>query len=273
MTKPNHRKTAPAEPLALHGRKYGGSGAPDARPLLILHGLFGSAANWRSVAGRFAAGREVFCLDLRNHGRSPWHDAMDYAALAADVARFIADHQLHRPALLGHSMGGKTAMMLAQDQRIAPAKLIVVDIAPQAYDPGGHLALIDAMSALDLAADDRRQIDATLAHRIPDPATRQFLAQNLVTDADAGGYRWRLNLAAIRRNMEALAGYENHRVATLDALFIAGADSDYLTPAAHPAIHARFPNARIETIENAGHWLHAQQPERLVGLCEAFLGR
>lgn len=263
------KKTNTGEPLALHFRRYGD---PATRKLLILHGLFGCGANWRTVAARLASSCEVFCLDLRNHGRSPWHNDMEYAAMAGDVARFIADHQLHGAALLGHSMGGKTAMMLAQNAQKhtgALAKLIVVDIAPRAYCPDHHLELMDAMASLDLAATDRRQMDAALATRIPDAATRQFLAQNLTAHAD--GYRWRLNLAAIRRNMDALAGYENARVATLDTLFIAGADSDYLRPATHREVHARFPNARIETLENAGHWLHAQQPERFVTLCRAFL--
>ncbi len=284
------------EGLALSFRAYGGSGGsgnsgdtnPPAPKLLILHGLFGSGANWRTIATRLSATHEVFCLDLRNHGRSPWHDDMEYAALAADVARFIADHQLNNVTLLGHSMGGKTAMTLAQNCPDLLSKLIVVDIAPLPYPRDRHLALIDALLAADLTTD-RRQIQTTLATQIPDPATRQFLIQNLTKDkvgsdsdssssagSDFGSdsrYRWRLNLPAIRRNLPALAGYENDRTATLDTLFIAGANSNYLPPTAHPPIQTRFPNARIKTLPNAGHWLHAQQPDRLVDLCNEFLGR
>ena len=297
------------EPLALSFRAYGGSGGSghsgnsgDANPLapklLILHGLFGSGANWRTIATRLSATHEVFCLDLRNHGRSPWHDDMEYATLAADVARFIADHQLNDVTLLGHSMGGKTAMTLAQNCPDMLSKLIVVDIAPLPYPRDRHLALIDALLAADLTTD-RRQIQTTLAKQIPDPATRQFLIQNLTKDkvgfgSDSGSssssgsdsdssadsdfgsdsrYHWRLNLPAIRRNLPALAGYENDRTTTLDTLFIAGADSNYLPPTAHPAIHTRFPNAHIKTLPNAGHWLHAQQPDQLVDLCNEFLGR
>ena len=256
--------------IALHFHQYGDPAGKDASPLLILHGLFGSVANWRSIAKQLSASRAVFCLDLRNHGRSPWHDEMDYSAMAADVAHFIANRQLHRPALLGHSMGGKIAMMLAQNRPHELSKLIVVDIAPCSYDPKRHVALIEAMRALDLTATDRRQIDAALARQIPDSSTRQFLAQNLTRERDAG-YRWRLNLASIRRNIEGLSGYENAQVAMLDALFIVGADSDYVPLAAHGAVVARFPNARIATMENAGHWLHAQHPARLVSLCRAFL--
>ncbi len=270
-----NQKPNPGESLALHFRKYGDSGDP---AVLILHGLFGSNANWRTIAGHLSAFCEVFCLDLRNHGRSPWHDQMDYSVMAADVARFIADHGLHRPTLLGHSMGGKAAMMLAQNHDVELAKLIVVDIAPLAYRPARHLELMDAMAALDLvalnlASADRRQIDAALAKQITDSATRQFLAQNLIkaSTKDGGGYRWRLNLAAIRRNLGVLAGYDNRRVAAIETLFIAGADSDYLPPTGHHEVYARFPNARIEIIKNAGHWLHAQHPERLASLCEVFL--
>ena len=296
------------EGLALSFRAYGGSGGsgnsgdtnPPAPKLLILHGLFGSGANWRTIATRLSATHQVFCLDLRNHGRSPWHDDMEYAALAADVARFIADHQLNDVTLLGHSMGGKTAMTLAQNHPGLLSKLIVVDIAPLPYPRDRHLDLIDALLAADLTTD-RRQIQTTLAKQIPDPATRQFLIQNLTkdtvgsgSDSDSGSssssgsgsdsgsssdfgsdshYRWRLNLPAIRRNLPALAGYENDQTATLDTLFIAGADSNYLPPTAHPPIQTRFPNARIKTLPNAGHWLHAQQPDRLVDLCNEFLCR
>ena len=283
------------ESLALSFRAYGGSGGSGNSPtpnLLILHGLFGSGANWRTIATRLSATHKVFCLDLRNHGRSPWHDDMEYAALAADVARFIADHQLNDVTLLGHSMGGKTAMTLAQNRPGLLSKLIVVDIAPLPYPRDRHLALIDALLAADLTTD-RRQIQTTLSTQIPDPATRQFLIQNLTKDATGSGsgfdsgsnssagsdfgsdsrYRWRLNLPAIRRNLPALAGYENDRPTTLDTLFIAGANSNYLPPTAHPPIQTRFPNAQIKTLPNAGHWLHAQQPDRLVDLCNEFLCR
>lgn len=273
-------------PVALYGRKYGGSSNvrnannPDTAQrlsqLVILHGLFGSSANWRSIAARLSPRREVFCLDLRNHGQSPWQDDMKYAAMGADVARFITDHRLHRPSLLGHSMGGKIAMTLAQNQSIELAKLIVVDIAPIAYSPDHHRELIDAMARVDLAtAIDRRQIDAALAASIPDLAVRQFLAQNLIPAVHGhDGYRWRINLPAIAENIATLAGYPNEQVATGPTLFVAGADSDYIQldeAGGHAAIHRSFPAASIATIQNAGHWLHAEQPDQLVALCEAFL--
>lgn len=253
--------------VPLRFRKYGDAANPK---LIILHGLFGSGVNWRTVATQLSASHEVFCPDLRNHGRSPWHDEMNYRALGGDVSRFIADHRLQGAALLGHSMGGKTAMTLAQARSTALAKLVIIDIAPAPYPAAGHLGLIDAMRAVNLdAAAGRRQLDAALATRIPDPAVRRFLAQNLVKEGNR--YHWRINLEALRRNLDALAGYADERQSPVDALFIAGAQSDYLRPDGHAGIFKRFPNARIETIENAGHWLHAEQPGRLVALCRAFL--
>ena len=271
--------------VRLHFRKYGDPASPK---LVILHGLFGSGANWRSVAKQLSTSHEVFCPDLRNHGRSAWRDDMEYPLMAGDVARFIADQQLRETALLGHSMGGKTAMTLAREPSINLAKLIIVDIAPVPYAHAGHLQLLDAMGAIDLeTATGREQIDAALSSGVPDPATRQFLLQNLIRQQNR--YHWRINLEAIRRNMEALAGYDAgdesggagsvvdapsavDSPSVVNALFIAGANSDYIRPASHTEIHRRFPNARIETIENAGHWLHAERPARLVALCRAFLG-
>ncbi len=275
----------PPSPVRLHFQKYGAAATPN-RTVIILHGLFGSGVNWRTIAQQLSNAYQVFCVDLRNHGQSPWHDDMRYPAMAADVARFIADHQLHGAALLGHSLGGKVAMWLAQQAsepgargelaEIDLAKLIVVDIAPQAYHPTCHLQLLAAMRAVDFATlTSRRQIDAALASEsefasgIADPATRQFLNQNLTKGAH--GYRWKINLAAIWRNMEALSGYANRQVSDLNALFIAGANSDYLSAASRAQIVRYFPNASLTTIADAGHWLHVQQPSRLVALCNSFL--
>ena len=267
-----------SDALALHFRRYagggdsddGGHGNGDSPALLILHGLFGSGGNWRSIAARLSATREVYCLDLRNHGRSPWHARMGYDAMARDVARFITERRLRAPAVLGHSMGGKTALTLAQNHPDLLGKLIVLDIAPLPYPRARHLALIDAMLAADLTAS-RQQIESALVRQIPDPATRQFLTQNLTQSAAGNAYRWRLNLPAIRHNLPALAGYDNSRPANHPTLFIAAAHSDYLPATAHPAIHAKFPNAQIQTIPNAGHWVHTEQPARLVEMVEGFI--
>ncbi|MGI9310190.1 MAG: alpha/beta fold hydrolase, partial [bacterium] len=188
--------------------------------------------------------------------------------------------------VLGHSLGGKTAMMLAQGfgggARAAVRKLIVVDIAPIAYPAARHLRLIDAMRAVDLAAiADRAQLHRALAARIPDAPTRDFLAQNLRKTPN--GYRWQLNLTAIRRNLTALSDYDNARASETETLFIAGANSNYIAfepatatrdarPHRRDDLFGRFPNARIEVVAGAGHWVHAERPGELVELCEGFLG-
>ena len=252
--------------VRLHSQIFGDSANPK---LLILHGLFGSSANWRSVARRLSSSHKVFCLDLRNHGQSPWHDDMSYPAMARDVVQFMLDNHLQGSAVIGHSMGGKTAMMLAQEQNIELAKLLVVDIAPVTYRYT-HLDMIDAMQAIDFTTvTSRKQIDDLLSVRIPDPATRQFLTQNLKKDGDY--YSWRINLDAIRQNMYSLISYENDLTSPVDALFVAGSNSNYIGHEYHSEVFKRFPGARIETIENSGHWLHAEQPARFIALCNSFL--
>jgi len=252
--------------VQLHAQKYGKSANPK---LIILHGLFGSSANWRTIARQLSSSHEVFCLDLRNHGQSPWHDDMSYPAMARDVVRFMLDHQLRGCNMIGHSMGGKTAMMLAQDQIVELAKLVIVDIAPVTYRYT-HIDMVDAMQEIDLSTvTGRSQIDTLLSVRIPDPGTRQFLTQNVKRDGEY--YSWRINLEAIRQGLDSLVSYENDPISTVDTLFVAGENSDYIRPEHYSDIFKRFPKARIETIENAGHWLHAEQPGRFISVCKTFL--
>jgi len=263
--------------VALHGVGYGAGGS--GRPLVILHGLFGSAQNWRTMAQKLAAPnltaeRPVFTLDLRNHGRSPWADAMDYPAMAADVAAWITAHGLERPVLLGHSMGGKTAMTLALREPERLGGLIVVDIAPVAYRHDHH-GYVQALRALDLNTLERRaEADPALAPAIPDAATRQFLLQNLVSHE--GRLVWRLNLAAIAQAMDALTGFPPE-LEDLSwhgpTLFIAGDRSDYLEPAAWDEIEPRFPAARLTLIPGAGHRVHADQPGFFFSAVVDFLAR
>ena len=186
--------------LRLAAVEYGSGPA-----LAILHGLFGAGRNWATVAQRLAAHHRVIALDLRNHGASPWAEAMDYAALAGDVGATLRALGYRRFALIGHSMGGKAAMMMALAHGEEVERLVVVDIAPVAYPPR-HLAYARAMRALDLGRVARRsEADALLAAAVPDMAERAFLLQNLVFgDAHPS---WRLNLAAIEREMPVLAGF------------------------------------------------------------------
>ena len=244
----------------------------DGPPLIVLHGLFGSGTNWRSIARALAHCRTVHLLDARNHGASPHTWQMDYAALAGDVIAWMDRAGLARADVIGHSMGGKTAMRLALDTPERVSQLIVVDIAP---GPSGsdHLPLIDAMLAMPVHVfTSRAQADAALAQVLDTPALRAFLLQNLV--AHDNGLRWRINLRAIRDSMPALLGFdvEPGRRYTGPAVFVRGEASDYLRDEHTSAIHALFPAARIETIAGAGHWVHAEQPQRFLALISQHLG-
>jgi esterase len=256
-------------PLRLAAVEYG-AGAN--LPVAILHGLFGSARNWATIAQHLATRRRVVALDLRNHGNSPRADTMSYGEMAEDVVETLPSIGISRFALLGHSMGGKAAMVAALSPGALIDRLIIVDIAPVAYAPQ-HVDYVRAMRALDLSKISRRgAADAALAPAIPDPAERAFLLQNLVFED--GRARWRLNLAAIERAMPVLVGFPSlppDIVYRGPALFVAGERSDYLLPAHGPAIRQRFPNARIERIADAGHWLHAEQPQAFLDLVEGFL--
>jgi esterase len=245
------------------------TGAP---PLAILHGLFGSGRNWASIAQRLAAHRHVICFDLRNHAASAWAGGMQYGEMAEDVLAMLNERGYRRSALLGHSMGGKAAMMAALRDPDMIERLVVIDIAPVFYSPH-HLILVRAMRGLDLAGIKRRaEADQLLAPAIPDPGERGFLLQNLMFED--GQARWRLNLEAIEREMSVLVGFPavpDNAVYRGPALFIAGARSDYLLPDHEPAIRRLFPEARIERIEDAGHWVHADRPAALLQILEPFL--
>ena len=245
-------------------------------PLAILHGLFGSGRNWTSIAKRLGAHHRVhhrvIAFDLRNHGASPWAETMAYAEMAEDVCASLAALGYRRFALLGHSMGGKVAMLAALRDFDAVERLVVADIAPVAYQPR-HLRLVAALRALDLAAVRRRaDAGALLAKAVPDPVERAFLLQNLVLES--GAARWRINLAAIEREMPVLIGFPPIPPGTTYAgpsLFIGGGHSDYLRPDHEPEIRHLFPRARIARIPEAGHWLHAETPQAFLDLVEPFL--
>jgi esterase len=245
----------------------------DGPPLAILHGLYGSGRNWAGAAKHLSARWRTLAMDLRNHGASPWADAMDYPVMAADVWETLAAEGADgAPVILGHSMGGKTAMAAALARPGDTRALVVVDIAPVALDHS-NAAYLDAMRAVDLAAISRRaEADAALAAAVPEAGLRAFLLQNLVFED--GAARWRLNMDAIEASMGALTAFPFEAgAARFDgpALFIGGSLSDYLRREHHDAIRAFFPAARIETIEGAGHWVHAEAPAAFMAVLEDFL--
>lgn len=240
-------------------------------PLVILHGLFGSKRNWSSIAKRLGARHRVLAVDLRNHGESPWDDLHDYPALAADVADFIV-RDIGRPvAVLGHSMGGKAAMMLALTRPELVERLIVVDIAP-ARSSTSLASALHALQAVPLAAYGRRtEVEAALAESIPDPAVRGFLVLNLA--AGPRGLEWTVNLDAIELHFDAIVGFPDVPPGQRyegPTLFIAGGKSDYVRPEHEAEIRRLFPAAMIEVIDEAGHWVHADAPGRFVDLVSRF---
>ena len=241
-------------------------------PVVILHGLLGSARNWTGIAKELGATHRVFALDLRNHGRSPWAETMSFDDMADDVAAFIARRGLEHAALIGHSLGGKVAMRLALRRPERVERLLVVDVAPVAY---GHsfASFIEAMQAVDLSSVARRaDAEAQLEGAISDAAIRGFLLQNLVrTDA---GFVWRVNLEALAANMADLLGFpapDPDAAYRGPTLFIAGARSCYVKPEHRPLIARLFPAAEHAVIEGAGHWVHAERPTAFLQQAERFL--
>jgi esterase len=229
--------------------------------VVILHGLFGSGRNWRSVAQALATQYRVYCVDLRNHGSSPWAASMSYSEMAADVRMLIESEGLGAPVVIGHSMGGKTAMALALTTPAMVGRLIVVDIAPVSY-VDRFTSYVEAMRAVDTQsltqrADAMRQITA----KVQNTDVVGFLMQNLVMRDEH--FDWRLNLAVIGAEVPVLSGFPPELLLHSyegNAALIRGSLSDYVQPADEAALSESFPTMRVVEIERAGHWVHADQP-------------
>lgn len=251
--------------VQLHYRQYG-----TGHPLIILHGLLGSSGNWHTLSSKVFGERfSVYAVDQRNHGRSPHSDTFDYPTMAGDLRGFMEQQGLASAHLLGHSMGGMTAMFFALEHPEMVDRLVVADMAPKAYPPT-HTGILDAISGLNLATyNSRRQIDDALSQRIKSPGVRQFLLKNLAYED--GRYSWQINVDGIVRN------YDNLSVAppegrTFDrpALFIRGTESDYISEDDRERIVQYFPQARLVAIE-AGHWIHADAPDAFARVVMDFL--
>jgi pimeloyl-ACP methyl ester carboxylesterase len=253
--------------IQLAAAEYG-----EGAPVAILHGLFGSGRNWHSIAQQLAAQHRVLAFDLRNHGASPWANGMSYREMIEDLRASLLGRGVERTALLGHSMGGKVAMLAALLHPVEVERLIVVDIAP-VPNPPTLLAYVRAMRGIDLRGVTRRsEVDSLLAAAIPNQAERAFLLQNLVIEE--GKSRWRLNLEAIEREFSQILGFPDlpdRVVYGGPTLFIAGANSPYVRPNDEPAIQRLFPQARVSRIAGAGHWVHAEQPQAFLRVAEPFL--
>ena len=238
-------------------------------PLLIVHGLFGSARNWGAIARRLAEDRRVVTVDQRNHGESFWAASHSYADMAGDLAEIISAEG-GRMDVIGHSMGGKATMLLALTRPAMVNRLVVADIAPVAY---GHsnLPLVEAMQALDLhGLTSRMEADRRLRSAVPDGGTRAFLLQSLDLKADPP--RWRLNLDVLAAEMEQVVGWpESEGRFDGPVLFLAGAQSNYLLREYREKIKKLFPQAVLAKIPGAGHWLHADKPQEFVAALRVFL--
>ena len=257
----------------LHTTSYGDGGAR----VVFCHGLFGQGRNWTTVGKALADRHRVLLVDLPHHGRSPWRERFDYVEMADEVAALLDPED--PVTLVGHSMGGKVAMLVALRHPDRVRRLCVVDIAPVAYEGGrGEFEhFVRAMRGLDLPAlPDRAAADAAFAAEVPDAAVRAFLLQNLRRDGD--DWRWQMNLDVLGDQLDDLGGWPSDVAETAapyegPVLWIAGADSRYVRDEHAETMRALFPRVRLVRVKQAGHWVHAEQPEVFEDLLRRFLDR
>lgn len=249
---------------------YDVSGQPTAPAIVLIHGLFGDLDNLKSISRALSDTYYVINVDLRNHGQSPWTETMAFSDMAADVLAVLDTLNLNNAHILGHSLGGKVAMELALHYPSRVRSLIVADIAPVSYDPS-HNTILNALAAMNLEhVDSRQSADKILAESIKELGVRQFLLKNLrKTDT---GWVWRMNLKALHHCYPELIGAPSAElVYSGPVLFIRGGRSDYIQAQHKNAIVSRFPHAQSKTINDTGHWLHAEKPAVFNGLVERFL--
>jgi len=254
----------------LNYRVFGDAGI--APPIVVLHGLLGSLENWQTFARKQALTHTVLALDLRNHGDSPHVTGMSYQQMSADVVAVLDALAVPTCDLMGHSMGGKVAMMLALQHPARVQRLLVVDIAPKAYPPR-HQALLQALSTLPLATlTSRKQADEWLSSTVNHPLERGFLLKNLGRRTD-GTFFWQCNLPEIAKQYLKISGFPTPAsVFDHPTLFVRGGQSDYIQDADIDSIHQAFPGATLTTLDAAGHLPHVQTPAEFSAVVNAFLG-
>ena len=261
--------------MTLHTLELGESGSR----VVFLHGLFGQGRNWNTLGKQLADKHRVTLVDLPHHGRSPQPDTFDYLDVTAAVAELLsADDGADDPAtVVGHSMGGKVAMLLAITRPELVAKLVVADMSPVVYERvGGFKTYVDAMQGLDLSRITRREeADAAMQEAVPDPTIRGFLLQNLRRAGD--GWRWAMNLDVLGRDLDSIGGWPAEELKAYEpyegpVLWLAGELSNYVTDEYAPAMKEWFPRYRKVTIKGAGHWVHSEKPETFLATLRQFLG-
>ena len=243
----------------------------EGRPIVILHGLFGSSDNWMSVTKELALHYKAFVLDARNHGQSPHDASHTYKDMAADLKEFIETHQLVNPILIGHSMGGKTIMRFAADYPGIAEKLIVVDISPRFYGRH-HESILSGFGAINLETlQTRNEADAIMSQYVGDAGVRMFLLKSLYRSSD-GKFQWRINLPVINEQIDNI-GEPLPETAKIDTptLFIRGSESGYIEDKDAALIAQHFSDYKIETVEGASHFVHAEKPKEVIALIETFI--
>ncbi len=261
--------------MELFYRKYG-----EGVPLVIVHGLYGASDNWVSIAKKLAESYEVYLIDQRNHGRSPHSKEHNYKLMVQDLYQFLEDREIEKAILIGHSMGGKTVMHFAVEYPEKVDALIVLDIAPKSYVAVSgkasihHYLILNTMRNIDFSkVKSRKDIDLALSENLHDERIRMFLLKNIQRDAQ-NKFSWRLNVEALYNHIDEImdgALRVNEAVQGFPVLFIRGADSNYILDEDMEEIQKIFPYAELETIENAGHWLHAEQADKLLEVIDHFL--
>lgn len=267
--------------MDLHYKKMGAGS-----PLIILHGLYGMSDNWLSIAKALQDTFEIWLIDQRNHGQSPHSPEHDYPAMRDDLLLFMDRQQIERAIIMGHSMGGKTACFFAAAHPERVSKLIVVDISPRSYldkdslqqHENTHRPMIEAMQAIDFSVvESRTDIDRQLAKHITDKRIRQFLLKNIRRGKD-NCLCWQFNLSAIANNLKAiLDGLDpayfdgKHLISNFPALFIRGELSNYITDKDENLIEQLFEFVEVATVFEAGHWLHAEQPDYFINTVKNWI--
>jgi esterase len=238
-------------------------------PLIILHGLFGSSDNWTTLAKGFSEYFDVYLVDQRNHGRSPWSNDFNYTLLAEDLKELLDDLNLEKVYIIGHSMGGKTAMYFAQMFPKYIEKLIVADIGVKSY-PMHHEQILKGLKHIDLKVVDTRKVaEQKITEYIPDSGTKQFLLKNLYWK-EKGVLAWRINISVLEKSMPQILGAVPRVIAQAETLFIRGTKSKYIIDEDWEGIEEIFPYSDLESLD-CGHWLHAEKPKEFYNLVLEFL--